>query len=299
MKVVANNDEREISLLTSHNRKLQNETDALKEQLDQSLENVSELKKKLSKSESEGKLWKTKYENESLPKIDELEEDNMKLKERVDVVEHTIEESNMKISTLKKQKTRLTADIKDVKLEIEDQKKHTEDKVKKIKDLLVANERLKIQAEDLKIEIENLRRDNNLLNTENSKRKQDFESISQQNNLQKNENANLQNKISKQCEEISLLDFKIMELDQMKKKIESEKEDLAMAMDDLEFAMDKSNTKYNNLVIEHEKQRYDLEQRMEERDLENRSSIQKMQNLIEIEKSKFAVEEKRVLELKR
>ena len=84
-------------MLTSQSRKLQNELDALKEQFESGNEKISELKRKNVKAEAELKLWKSKMENEALPKIDELEEENVKLKSKFDLNEQTFAELETKI----------------------------------------------------------------------------------------------------------------------------------------------------------------------------------------------------------
>ena len=64
----------------------------IKEQLESSCESVSDLKRKLAKANADLKHWKTKYEVDALSKVEEIDEQNMKLKSRLDEVEHSKED---------------------------------------------------------------------------------------------------------------------------------------------------------------------------------------------------------------
>ena len=127
----SNNDDREISLLTNQCRKLQNEIDALKEQFDVGNEKISELKRKNVKAESEMKLWRTKLENEAMPKIDEIEDENAKLRSKYDMNEKALVEFEAKIVLLKKQKHKLLEDAKQSKDEAENERRKLEEERRK------------------------------------------------------------------------------------------------------------------------------------------------------------------------
>ena len=62
--------------------------------------------------------------------------------------------------------------------------------------------------------------------------------------------------------------------------------DLIMAMDDLEFALEKAESKHGAVLKETEKMRGEYEQRMEEREQEGRQAMMRLQALLEAEKSK-------------
>ena len=95
-KLTANNDEREIVSLSAQCRALQHESEMTKEQLENSSEAVSDLKRKLAKANADSKLWKTKYEADALSRIDEIEQQNSKLKSKLVEEEHLREDFNSK-----------------------------------------------------------------------------------------------------------------------------------------------------------------------------------------------------------
>lgn len=53
---------------------MEHDLDLLREQLDEEAEAKSEIQKQLSRANAEAQLWRTKYENEGVARIEELEE---------------------------------------------------------------------------------------------------------------------------------------------------------------------------------------------------------------------------------
>ena len=255
MKVQADNDNREIVQLSSLNRKYQNEIDSVKEKLETSHEQISECKRKLSKSETEMKLWKSKYENEATVRIDELEHDNSKIIMKIEEMERYGQDQQSKMSIAKKQKMKLVEELKDSKQQLDVELKKLDEKSKKLKDLLSINESLKGRQEEFFNTIENLKKENIGYSAELFKIKQEMKNVYNELNLAKSEASNYQMKISEQAQEMQAMDGKMIELDGMRKKIENEKEDLLVTVDDLEFALDKANTRCSNLENDFEKAR--------------------------------------------
>ena len=298
-KLTTNNDEREITLLTSQTRKFQNDTDSLREQVEASSEHISELKRKLSKSDSEIKLWKSKYETEACPKIDDLDEENVKLKSKFDEHEKTLADYETKISILKKQKYKLSNELKESKQHIDEQTRINLDKSKKNKEQSDILEKFRRQIEDLKEELEKKRKEINCIDNDFVHVKKENEDLKNQVDSLKHEIANLQSKFSKYSEDLSILEMKNMELETQKKKIETEKDDLIQTVDDLEFSHEKANTRYNTLYADYEKSRVDFEQKVEEKENEARDVAQKLQTIIDTERSKLEFEQKCSNDLKR
>ena len=295
----SNNDDREISLLTNQCRKLQNEIDALKEQFDVGNEKISELKRKNVKAESEMKLWRTKLENDAMPKIDEIEDENAKLRSKYDMNEKALVEFEAKILLLKKQKNKLLEDAKQSKDEAENERRKLEEKMKKLKEVLTLNEKLKIQIEDLKQDIESSRRHNILCNNELSQVKHENSNLQHQVDLLKNEAENHQSKITKQAEDLLLMEGKILDIESQKKKFEIEKDDLTLALEDLEFSLEKANVKNDAQLREFEKNRSEMEQRLDDKEIEMKTLMERLQNQLDAEKSKLCHEQKTCIELKR
>ena len=297
--ISSSNDDREISLLTSQCRKLQNDLDALKEHFESGNEKISEFKRKHVKAEAEMKLWKTKMENEAQPKIDELEDENVKLRSRCDLNEQTLAELEAKIILLKKQKHKLFDDGKQSKADAENEKRKYDEKVKKLKEVSSSNEKLKLQIEDLKNEMESSRRENLLSSNELNKINHENMNLLNQVDLLKKEAENQQSKLTSQAEDLLVMDGKFLDIESQKKKIEIEKDDLILAVDDLEFALEKAKVKIDTLMREQEQIKTEMDQRLDDKESEIKAVVQNSQNQLNSERSKLSIEQKTCSELKR
>ena len=245
------------------------------------------------------KLWKTKMENEAQPKIDELEDENAKLKSICDLNEQTLTELEAKIALLKKQKHKLFDDSKQSKADAENEKRKHDEKVKKLKEASSANEKLKVQIEDLKNEIESSRRE--ILLSSNELNKVTHENMNLQNQVEllKKEAENHQSKLTSQAEDLLLMDGKFLDIESQKKKIEIEKDDLILTVDDLEFALEKAKVKIDTLMREQEHIKTEMDQRLDDKENEIKAVMQNSQNQLNSERSKLIIEQKTCSELKR
>ena len=285
-KLNSNNDERQISSLTGHCRKLQNDLDALRELNERSNENISELKRKLAKTESESKLWKTKYEAEAVSKIEELEDENTKLRARIEESDVNRMEVESKLAAMKKKKIKALDELKEAKQETEFHIRKLDDGHRRVQDLTHTNQKLTSEIENLKLNLETSRRDIIGGQSEVNRLKMENEDLKHQVEVYREENAMNETKMMKHQEDLKYLDRKILELEQLKKRSDTEKDDLILAMDDLEFALDKAENKYCTVTKEAEKIRAECDLKIEEKEQEGRHTAIKLQALLDAEKCK-------------
>merc|ERR1712128_355921 len=71
----------------------------------------SDLMKALSKAQSEIQLWRSRYETEGLGRVEELEAGNSKLKARVGEAEETVDSLQTKIANVEKSKSRIAQEL--------------------------------------------------------------------------------------------------------------------------------------------------------------------------------------------
>ena len=285
-KLSSNLDAREISSLTGQCRKVQNDCDSLRELSERSNEKISELNRKLAKAESEGKIWKTKYEAEAANRIEELEEENNKLRAKIDENEILRLEFESKLSAMKKKNNKVIDELKHTKQEGEYQDRKLNESYKKVQDLNLAMEKLKSENEKLKDDLNHSRRDIISCQSDHNKVKMENEDLRHQIEVYKEESGMNQNKLMKCNEEHQYMEKKILELEQLKKRVDTEKDDLIMAMDDLECALDKAENKYSSVTKEVEKIRAEYEEKLEEKEHEGRQMMIKLQSLLDAEKFK-------------
>ena len=90
-----------------------------KEQLENSFEEVSDLKRKLAKANADSKLWKTKYEADAFLRIEDINQQNSKFKSKLVEEENLREDLKSKYEMLKKAKYGLFSELNDMKVVLE------------------------------------------------------------------------------------------------------------------------------------------------------------------------------------
>ena len=186
-----------------------------------------------------------------------------------------------------------------MKADAELDKRKYDEKVKKLKEVSTFNEKLKVQIEDLKDEIESSRRENLLNSNELNKIIHENSNLQNQVDLLKKEAENQQSKITSQAEDLLLNDGKILDIESQKKKIEIERDDLILALDDLEFSLEKAKVKNDTLMREHEHFKSEVDQRLDDKENEIKVLMQNSQSQLNSERSKLCIEQKTCTELKR
>ena len=116
--MTTNNDEKEILNLSGHCRTQQHELEALKNQLEISFESVSELKRKLAKSEADFKSLKSKYDTDILLQLDDISDQNLSLKSKLEESNRQKENLVMQLEELKKVKSKLLSELNSVKADL-------------------------------------------------------------------------------------------------------------------------------------------------------------------------------------
>merc|ERR1712128_62392 len=79
----------------------------------------TDLMKALSKAQSEIQLWRSRYETEGLGRVEELEAGNSKLKARVGEAEETVDSLQSKIANVEKSKSRIAQELEELSMEYE------------------------------------------------------------------------------------------------------------------------------------------------------------------------------------
>ena len=121
---------RDRAALLSRYRSLATDLAAIKQRIEEEAERKTEIQRQLSKTQSDiqvlkkqslqiknifpKQLWKSKYENEALSRIEELEGGRTKILARLAEAEETIESLTKKIGAMEKCKSRLEAELEQV-----------------------------------------------------------------------------------------------------------------------------------------------------------------------------------------
>ena len=261
------------------------------------------------------KLWKSKFENEATSKIEDLEEENLKLKVQFEDFDHNSNDLQAKMMKLKKLNSKLSNDLKDHISELENANRKVDEKNKKIKEINYFTENQKQSIEELNHFIESLKKENIESLSEMCKYKQENEIMMNQMEILRSDNSSLQSKIHNQNNEIQSLDSRLLELDINKKRSESEKDDLILANDDLQFALEKLESRAKTLETEKDEMKkgivkfkvenfktlfvLEFDSKIEDKDAESSRQIHQLQICLDFERSKIETEKKSNNEQKR
>ena len=77
------------------------------------------------------------------------------------------------------------------------------------------------------------------------------------------------------------MEGKILDIESQKKKFEIEKDDLTLALEDLEFSLEKANVKNDAQMREFEKNRSEMEQRLDDKEIEMKTLMERLQNQLD------------------
>ncbi|XP_032932479.1 myosin-3-like isoform X4 [Catharus ustulatus] len=217
--------------------------DLLREQYEEEQEAKGELQRALSKANSEVAQWRTKYETDVIRRTEELEEAKKKLSQRLQEAGQQADMLNSKCASLEKMKFKLQGEVEDLTLDIErantsaaalDRKQQNFDKVMA---------EWKGKYEESQLEREALSKETGSLNTELFKVKNAYEETSDQLETIKRENSALQQEAADLTEQITANGKMIRDLEKGKKQTEIEKNDLRLALEEAEAALEHEEIK--------------------------------------------------------
>merc|ERR1719334_1551555 len=218
------------SLLTKY-KNLSTDCENMKMKIDETAERKNDTLRALSKAQSEIQLWKSKFDTEAVPRIDELESNKSKLGSRVTEAEETIDSLNTKISATEKTKHRIECELEDIQLEYE--RTHaaaiiTEKRAANFDKVLGE---WKAKADDMMAELEACRSESRNYSSEVYRVKAAYEESVEQLDVVRRENKNLADEIKDLLDQLGDGGRSIHELDKQRRRLEVEKEELQAALE--------------------------------------------------------------------
>merc|ERR1712158_258649 len=114
IKRMCDDEAKERQSLLGKFRTLEHEYDGVKEHFDDEMQQKEEAGRQLQKMMADANHWRSKYENDAMGKIEELEMTKLKLQARLAESEGTMENLNSKLMVLEKAKLQVTKDIEDM-----------------------------------------------------------------------------------------------------------------------------------------------------------------------------------------
>ncbi|XP_042197192.1 myosin-16-like [Callorhinchus milii] len=264
----------------------------IKEQLDEEQEAKSELQRLISKLNAEVTTWRTKYETDAIQRTEELEETKKKLAARLQEAEETAESAQARASSLEKAKQRLTGEVEDLTIELEKANAAAAalDKKQRVFDKMLAEWQQKY--EEVQIQLDASQKECRIHMTEVYKLKTVYEEVIDQLESVRKENKNLQDEVKDLVDQLGEGGKSIHELQKIKKKLEIEKDELQLALEESEATLEVQEGKIVRLQLELAQVKADVDRRIHEKEEEFEITRKNHQRAIESLQASLEVEAK-------
>merc|ERR1719245_1056891 len=233
--------------------------------------------------------WRSKYENDAMGKIEELETTKLKLQARLAESEGTMENLNSKLMVLEKAKLQVTKDIEDMvhKVDQVNMVYNQAEKRVKLMDKVIAE--WKAKADCISLELNNSQKECRNVSAELFRVKNGYDEASSQMDDVRRENRSLSDEIKDLMEQISEGGRSIHEIEKQRKKLEAEKNELEGALGDAETDLESEENKFLRLTLEVNQVRADIEKRLQEKEEEFEST--RRNHAKAMEQTQYAIEQ--------
>jgi len=267
-KRMCDDEAKERQSLLGRFRTLEHEYDGVKEHFEDELQQKNEAGRQLQKLLADANIWRCKYENDAMAKIEELENSKHKLQARLAECESTMENLNSKLVSLEKAKLQAQKDIEEMSHRVDQVNVmyNQAEKRVKIMDKVIAE--WKTKADNVSLELNNSQKECRNTSAELFRVKNGYDEASSQLDDVRRENRNLSDEIKDLMEQISEGGRSIHEIEKQRKKLEAEKNELEGALGDAETALEQEENKYLRLTLEINQVKADIEKRLQEKEEE-------------------------------
>merc|ERR1712029_210885 len=256
------------SHLLSKCKNLTTDIETIKDKIESTHMQKSDLMKALSKAQSEIQLGKSRFETEGMGRVEELESSNFKLKARVGEAEETLDSLQTKIANVEKSKARITQELEDIAIEYE--RTHAAAIIieKRTKNFDKVLGEWQIKAADLNGEVEASNNECRNYNSELFRVKAAQDEAVEQLDIVKRENKNLADEIRDLLDQLGDGGRSIHELDKQRRRLEVEKEELQAALEEAEAALEQEENKVLRAQLELGQVRQEIDRRIQEKEEE-------------------------------
>ncbi|KAK0395608.1 hypothetical protein QR680_001355 [Steinernema hermaphroditum] len=276
--------------MTAIIKNLEHELEQLQESLDEEINNKFDILRQVSKANEEVQQWREKFECEGLVNQDEIEELRQKQQAKVFELRDQVDAANSRIIALEKQKSRLTTDIEDSKIESERHEATIEqvNKKQKLFDGIIDEWRQKLETANR--ELVAAQRESHSANTEIAVIKAAQLNLNEEIEALRRENKSLCQEVKDVNEQLSVGGRSTNEIQKMIRRVEIEREELNRALDEATAALETEETKVLRVQTEVAQIRADIENRIREKEQEFENTrknhgraLESMQASLEIE----------------
>jgi myosin heavy chain 6/7 len=289
IKRMCDDEAKERQSLLGRFRTLEHEYDGVKEHFDDEMQQKDEAGRQLQKMMSDANCWRSKFENDAMGKIEELEMTKLKLQARLAESEGTMENLSSKLIVLEKAKLQVSKDIEDIVHRVDQVNIMYNQTEKRVKLMDKAIAEWKVKADVTSLELNNSQKECRNTSAELFRVKNGYDEASSQMDDVRRENRSLSDEIKDLMEQISEGGRSIHEIEKQRKKLEAEKNEMEAALGDAETALETEENKFLRLSLEINQVRADIEKRLQEKEEEFEST--RRNHAKAMEQMQYAIEQ--------
>jgi len=240
----------------------------LQEQLDEEAGAKAALASKLSKALADAAAWKNKYDVEGASRVDELEDAKKRLALRVQEMEEALAAAESKSSGMEKVKNRMNEEVEDLLLDLEKAQAQASSLEKKQKKVDSQIGEWKAKCDEVQAELEKAQKDARNYSTDLLKQRAASEDSVEKIEALKKENRVLAAEISDMTSQLTDGGKGNHESDKIRRKLEMEKEEMQLALEEAETALEIEEGKFLKLQLELTSTKNASERKLGEKDEE-------------------------------
>merc|ERR1719210_2457677 len=237
-KNVADHEAKERVSLLGKYRNLEHELDGLKQGHDEEVGAKENVMRQCMKAQGDADMWRQKYEIDGMAKAEELAMAQLKLQARLSESQNMIDQLQMKLSQLEKNKAKLQADCQEMTVQLDQAQILNANMEKKAKqcDRIVGEWKSKVDS--LSMDLDGAQNETRSVSSELFKVKNAYDEALLQLEEVRRENKTLSNEIKDILDQITEGGRSIHEIDKIRKRLEAEKMELEAALSEAEGALE-------------------------------------------------------------
>ena len=261
-KYECDNEERERQSILTKYRTIEHEYDGIKEQYDDEQMEKEEALQLLHKSLTDSAIWRNKYEKEVVEKIEDLEMTKIKLQTRLTESEDIIECQSKKLQTMEERKVIAMKALEENIKKVEVMNYHYAEAEKRVKYLDKEVAEYKIKADGISQELMVSQTQCRNAAAELFRTKNGFDDTSAKLEDVKKENLLLSTEIRDISEQINDGGRTIHVIENQRKKLEEEKIELGIILQDVETSLEEQENNLQELTLQSNLIKKDIEMRI-------------------------------------
>ena len=267
-KSVADNEAKERVSLLGKYRNLEQESEGLRQNLDEEAGVKENISRNLKKALDDADMWRQKFEVDGMAKAEELEMARLKLQARLSESLAMIEQLQMKLNQLEKNKSKLSTDCTDMGVQLDQAQILNQNMEKKAKqcDRIVGEWKMKVEG--LGKDLDVAQNDTRNVSSDLFKVKNAYDEAVLQLEEVRRENKTLSNEIRDIMDQITEGGKSIHEIDKVRKRLEAEKMELEAALSEAEGALEQEENKVLRLSLEVTQVRQEVERKVGQKEEE-------------------------------